>query len=283
MNRTRFAPSPTGLLHLGHAHAARVAVARARRDGGRCLLRFEDIDHTRCRDEFYAACEEDLDWLGLRWDGDPLRQLDRATAHRAALERLRGLGVLYPCFCTRREINEEVARMARAPHGPEGPLYPGTCRQLDPAERRARLASGAEPAWRLDAGRAAARCGALSFRDEVHGGIAVEPGLLGDVVLARKDIGTSYHLAVVVDDADQGITHVTRGEDLLPSTHVHRLLQVLLGYPEPVYLHHGLVTDTAGRRLAKRDDSVAVRHLRDSGMSPAEVLALLPGLPPSCQ
>lgn len=279
MTRTRFAPSPTGLLHLGHAHAARVAVQRARREAGECLLRFEDIDHTRCRGEFFAAIEEDLRWLGIGWDGEPLRQSGRAREHQSALERLRGLGVLYPCFCTRREINDEVARMARAPHGPEGPLYPGICRRLEPAERDRRIRGGAEPAWRLDAGEAAARCGALGFRDEIHGSFEVDPGLLGDVVLARKDIGTSYHLAVVVDDADQGITHVTRGEDLLHSTHVHRLLQSLLGYPEPVYLHHGLVTGSDGQRLAKRDESLAIRHLREAGRTPAEVLAMLPSLP----
>ncbi len=273
---TRFAPSPTGLLHLGHVYAAQVARDLARREGGRFLLRFEDIDHTRTRPEYYAAMEEDLLWLGLAWDGTPLRQTGRTAAYADALERLKDAGLAYPCFCTRREIEEEVARITNAPHGPEGALYPGTCRRLSAAERGERLAAGALPAWRLDAGRAARVAGALSFRDLRHGLLAVDPGLLGDVVLARKDIGTSYHLAVTVDDAWQEITHVTRGEDLLPSTHVHRLLQALLGFPEPLYLHHPLVRDETGARLAKRHDALSIRRLREEGKTPAEVLAMLP-------
>jgi glutamyl-Q tRNA(Asp) synthetase len=184
--------------------------------------------------------------------------------------------VAYPCFCTRREIEEEVARMVSAPHGPEGALYPGTCRRLPEEEKNARLAAGEHPAWRLDAGKAAEITGGLSFTDTRHGRIAVDPGLLGDVVLARKDIGTSYHLAVVVDDSFQKVTLVTRGEDLLPSTHVHRVLQTLLGFPEPAYLHHALVVDENGVRLAKRHDALSIRSLRESGVPPVEVLARLP-------
>jgi glutamyl-Q tRNA(Asp) synthetase len=274
---TRFAPSPTGFLHLGHAHAARVARDFARQSGGRFLLRFEDIDHTRVRPDYYAAIEEDLRWLGLGWDGPALCQSDRGEAYASALGQLRQLGAAYPCFCTRREIEEEVARITGAPHGPEGALYPGTCRAVPEDERQSRLAGGAQPAWRLDAVRATEITGPLSFTDLRHGHHRVDPALLGDVVLARKDIGTSYHLAVVVDDAFQQITHVTRGEDLLASTHVHRLLQALLGLPEPRYLHHALVTDANGIRLAKRHDALSIRVLRESGVNPAEVLARLPG------
>jgi glutamyl-Q tRNA(Asp) synthetase len=273
---TRFAPSPTGRLHLGHVFAAKVAHDLARRSGGRFLLRFEDIDHTRVREEFYGGIEDDLHWLGLEWDGPALRQSDRAAAYAAALDQLRAFGSTYPCFCTRREIEDEVARMTGAPHGPEGALYPGTCRTLSPDERQARLASGAQPAWRLDAARAASLTGPLEFTDLRHGLHRVDPALLGDVVLARKDIGTSYHLAVVVDDAFQQVTHVTRGEDLLPSTHVHRLLQTLLGLPEPLYLHHEVVTDEKGIRLAKRHDSLSIRALRDSGLEAAAILKQLP-------
>jgi glutamyl-Q tRNA(Asp) synthetase len=273
---TRFAPSPTGQLHLGHAYAAKVAHDLARRSDGRFLLRFEDIDHTRVREEFYAAIEDDLRWLGLDWDGPALRQSDRTSAYATALDHLRVLGSAYPCFCTRREIEDEIARMTGAPHGPEGALYPGTCRALSPGERQARLNAGAQPAWRLDAARAASITGPLAFTDLRHGLHRVDPGLLGDVVLARKDIGTSYHLAVVVDDAFQQVTHVSRGEDLLPSTHVHRLLQALLGLPEPVYLHHEVVTDEKGVRLAKRHDSLSIRALRESGLVAADALKRLP-------
>lgn len=276
---TRFAPSPTGLLHLGHAYAAWVACELACRDGGTCQLRFEDIDHTRVRDHFYDAAIDDLAWLGLTFPEPHLRQLDRLPAYDAALDTLRETGLAYPCFCTRREIEAELAAMTSAPQGPEGPLYPGTCRRLSAAERKHRLDAGEIPSWRLDARAAAETTGPLAFTDLLHGAHEVDPLLLGDAVLARKDIGTSYHLAVVVDDAFQQITHVTRGEDLLPSTHLHRVLQALLGLPEPVYLHHPLVTDENGRRLAKRDDARSLRSLRDSGLSPGEIRATLPPFP----
>lgn len=282
---TRFAPSPTGFLHLGHAYAAAIAHDLARRDRGHFLLRFEDIDHTRVRTEYYAAIEDDLRWLGFTWDAPPLRQLDRLAAYQAAFRRLQKRGCVYPCFCTRREIESEIARMAAAPQGPEGPLYPGTCRQMAEREREARLAAGEIASWRLDSALAAHLCGDLRFRDLRFGTIPVDPRLLGDVILSRKDIGTSYHLAVVVDDAFQNVDHVTRGEDLLPSTHVHRLLQHLLGLPEPRYFHHELVTDDQGRRLAKRDDARSLRVLREAGHTPAELLARLPAdsNPPGCK
>ena len=273
---TRFAPSPTGYLHLGHVHAAKVAHDLAREYQGRFLLRFEDIDHTRTRPEYYSAMEEDLRWLGLGWDGPALRQSTRTAAYDAALDRLKEQGAVYPCFCTRREIEEEVARITNAPHGPEGALYPGTCRRLSAAEREAKLASGIQPAWRLDAPFAADLAGPLFFHDLRHGRVPVDSGLLGDVVLARKDIGTSYHLAVVTDDAFQQVTHVTRGEDLLPSTHVHRLLQTLLGFPEPAYLHHSLVLDENGVRLAKRHGALSIRHLREEGKTPQTIRGMLP-------
>jgi glutamyl-Q tRNA(Asp) synthetase len=274
---TRFAPSPTGLLHLGHAYAAKVARDFARAGAGRFLLRYEDIDHTRVRPEYYPAIEEDLAWLGLHWDAPPMRQLDRTDAYVEALERLKDLGVAYPCFCTRREIEEEIARMTSAPHGPEGALSPGTCRRLSMTERTERLAAGQQPAWRLNAAAAGEMAGKQSFSDLRHGMMPVDGSILGDVVLARKDIGTSYHLAVVVDDAFQGVTHVTRGEDLLVSTHVHRMLQALLDLPEPLYLHHRLITDHQGVRLAKRADSLSIRALREAGKTPEELMEFSPG------
>lgn len=276
--RTRFAPSPTGRLHLGHALAAKVAQDLARESpGGSFLLRFEDIDGPRVREEFYQGIEEDLLWLGLAWDGEPLRQTSRTVAYEAALEKLRSMGLAYPCFCTRKEIQAELARMASAPQGPEGPVYPGTCRRLGKDERLARIHAGEAHAWRLDSAAAARVAGPLTFRDLRHGLIRTDPFLLGDVVLARKDIGTAYHLAVVVDDAWQEISHVTRGEDLLSSTHAHRLLQALLGLPEPVYLHHRLVTDAQGNRLAKRCDARSIASMRAAGSTPAEVLLELGG------
>ena len=271
--RTRFAPSPTGRLHLGHALAAKVAHDLARSDpGGRFLLRFEDIDGPRVREEYYQGIEEDLQWLDFQWDETPLRQTERTAAYESALATLKERRLVYPCFCTRREIQSELANMASAPQGPEGPVYPGICRKLSDGERGKRIHAGQAHAWRLDAEKAAAITGPLTFHDLRFGTIAVNPALLGDVVLARKDIGTAYHLAVVVDDAYQEITHVTRGEDLLASTHVHRLLQALLGLPEPVYLHHKLVLDEQGKRLAKRHDALSIATMRERGMDREMVL-----------
>lgn len=272
--RTRFAPSPTGRLHLGHALAAKVAHDLARQSpGGQFLLRHEDIDGPRVREEFYHGIEEDLAWLGLQWNGEPLRQTSRTAAYDAALLSLRERGLVYPCFCTRKEIETELARMASAPQGPMGPVYPGTCRHLDQGEIDVRISDGRSHAWRLDAVKTASQTGPLTFTDLRCGTVAVDPFLLGDVVLARKDIGCAYHLAVVVDDAWQEITHVTRGEDLLPSTHVHRLLQVLLDLPEPIYLHHALMLDDQGKRLAKRNDSLSIATMREAGMISAEVMS----------
>lgn len=270
---TRFAPSPTGRLHLGHVHAAHVAWRRARESGGKFFLRHEDIDTSRCRDEWRVAAESDLRWLGLDWDGEAVVQSTRHAAHREALAGLRRLGVIYPCFCTRREIQDEIARIGGAPQGPDGPLYPGTCRGLGEAERATRLDAGEEAAWRIDIARATAITGPLDWLDLRHGRQTARPACLGDAVLARKDAATSYHLAVVVDDAWQGINLVTRGEDLFPSTHLHRLLQALLGLPVPEWEHHGLARDAGGRRLAKRHDDLSVHALRRAGWSPDDVLA----------
>ncbi len=272
---TRFAPSPTGLLHLGHAYSALIGWRPARQAGGRFLLRIEDIDRARCREEFVAAIVEDLAWLGLDWDGDVRRQSEHLDDYRAALDRLDTAGFIYPCFCTRAAIKAEIARAEAAPHGEEGALYPGTCRALSESERARRIAQGESYALRLDVVRAAARVGALEWEEEGKGRMAARPDLLGDVVLARKDIPTSYHLAVTVDDALQGVTLVTRGEDLFAATHIHRLLQALLDLPVPRYRHHKLLTDASGKRFAKRDQPLTLRALRESGRKSEEIRALV--------
>jgi glutamyl-Q tRNA(Asp) synthetase len=273
---TRFAPSPTGYLHLGHARAALIAWRRAREAGGRFLLRLEDIDPSRCRAEFAAAIQEDLAWLGLDWDGSVRVQSEHLPEYRDVLRRLAARGLIYPCFCTRAEIEREVHGSARAPHDPDGgPLYPGTCRALSEIERERRMAAGMPFALRLDMARAlAAVAKQLRFEEEGQGSIVCHPEQFGDVVLARKDAPASYHLCVTHDDAVQGITLVTRGIDLQPATDVHRLLQALLGWPTPHYAHHGLLTDAQGRRLAKRDRAATLRSLREAGRSPAELRAL---------
>jgi glutamyl-Q tRNA(Asp) synthetase len=271
---TRFAPSPSGYLHLGHAHSALFAWRAARRTGGRFLLRIEDIDNPRSDPAFIDAIQEDLHWLGLDWDGPVWRQSARMDSYAAALERLRARGLLYPCFCSRAEIRAEIAASGQAPHGPAGPLYPGTCRELAKDERATRMAAGQAYGLRLDIARAVALSGALSWTDLGRGEIRADPLAHGDVVLARKDIATSYHLAVTLDDAAQGVTLVTRGEDLFPLTDVHRLLQALLGLPVPQWHHHGLLNDDKGQRLAKRHDALSLRRLRAAGKSPAEVRAM---------
>lgn len=270
--RTRFAPSPTGRLHLGHALAAFVARDLARTQADGCfLLRMEDIDSSRVRPEFHDAIVEDLQWLGLAWDGEILRQSNRQQAYEEAFDRLRERNLVYPCFCTRKEIQAEIKAISGAPHQQAEAVYPAICQRLSPEEQEDKLEAGLPHAWRLDSREAARRLGRLSFRDHRHGEIGVDASVLGDVVIARKDIGISYHLAVVVDDAHQQITHVTRGEDLLSSTHVHRLLQGLLELPEPLYHHHPLVLDERGHRLAKRSDSLALSSLRAAGRTPAEI------------
>jgi glutamyl-Q tRNA(Asp) synthetase len=282
----RFAPSPTGPLHLGHAFSALTAHEAARAAGGRFLLRIEDIDATRCRPAFEAAIFDDLSWLGLRWMEPVLRQSARRSAYAAALTVLEARGLLYPCTCSRRDIALSAPQEGAA--GPDGPPYPGTCRGRGLTEVRA---AGTPHAVRLDMGRAidalggAAAVAALAF-EEIGAGPEGETGrftldpqalrhAVGDVALARRDIGTSYHLAVVVDDAFQGVTHVTRGCDLFGSVPLHRLLQALLGLPVPVWRHHRLIRDATGRRLAKRDDARALGLFRTEGASPDHIRAML--------
>ena len=269
---TRFAPSPTGHLHLGHVHSAAFAWRQAREAGGRFLLRIEDIDPTRCRPDFTEAILEDLAWLGLHWDGPVRIQSAHLSEYRAVLDALSERGLLYPCFCTRADIAREIAASASAPHGPDGPLYPGTCRRLSAAERAERIARGEPHALRLD--MQAALSSPISFCEVGQGRLRCDPAQFGDAVLARKDVPASYHLCVTHDDALQGVTLVTRGEDLKPATDLHRLLHVLMGWPEPRYAHHRLLVDADGRRLAKRDRAATVRALRESGVSAAAVLAM---------
>ena len=273
---TRFAPSPTGYLHLGHVRSALEGWRAAWEGGGRFLLRLEDIDRGRCRDEYAEAIVEDLAWLGLGWDGPVRRQSEHFEDYRAALDCLAGLGVLYPCFCTRREIQLEIARAGGAPQGEAEAPYPGICRRLGTTEREQSRRGGLDHALRLDVVRALELTGPLEWIEDggaVAHRVMANPTGLGDVVLARKDTPTSYHLAVTVDDAVQGVTLVTRGEDLAAATHIHRLLQALLDLPTPRYRHHRLLTDAAGRRLAKRDRALTIREMRSAGLSPAEIVA----------
>lgn len=280
---TRFAPSPTGGLHLGHAYSALLAHTAARDSGGRFLLRIEDIDAGRCSPEFTAQIIAELQWLGVDWDGPIRRQSERIAEYRRELARLTERGLTYPCFCTRREIADEIARMQSAPQGPEGPLYPGICRGLDDDTRAMRLAAGEPHAIRLNS---AACLQAITvpldgFLETGHGPggetglIPLQPDICGDIVLGRRDVGVSYHLAVVIDDHDQGVTLITRGDDLFAATHVQRLLQAVLGFEAPRYRHHPLIRDAHGRRLAKRDQAQTLAALRESGLSPQAVRSRL--------
>ena len=273
---TRFAPSPTGFLHLGHAHAALTAARHAREAGGRFLLRLEDIDPTRCQPRFATAIEEDLHLLGLNWDGAVRVQSTHLDAYRAVLDALAARGLAYPCFCTRADIAREIGQSAAAPHAPDGSaVYPGICRALPASVRAARIAAGEPHALRLDMAQALrAVPHALTFAELNEGDVVCKPAPFGDVVLARKDAPASYHLCVTHDDALQGVTLVTRGIDLKPATHLHRLLQALMGWPVPRYAHHDLLTDPRGKRLAKRDGAATLRALRERGVSPSEVRAM---------
>jgi glutamyl-Q tRNA(Asp) synthetase len=235
------------------------------------LLRLEDIDGTRVRPEYEAAIFEDLAWLGMSWETPVRKQAEHLQDYQTALNQLETLGLIYPCFCTRKEIQAEIGNAGQAPQGPDGPLYPGICRRLSADEVEERTASGLPYALRLNVKKAAALAGPLTFLERSEGLTVAKPDLFGDVVLARKETPTSYHLSVVVDDALQGITLVTRGEDLKPATHLHRLLQGLLGLPVPEWHHHALITDETGKRLAKRDNARSIRSLRESGMTPERV------------
>lgn len=272
---TRFAPSPTGYLHLGHAYSACLA-ARAAGPDGSFLLRLEDIDATRCTQTFRDAVIEDLHWLGLRWP-EPVRyQSHHLDDYAAALTTLRDRGLLYPCFCTRRDILAEIGDIHRAPHGPDGPHYPGTCRSLSPTEQTDRMSGGQPYALRLNMTEALRQISdPLRWHDSRAGWQTASPQMFGDVVLARKDTPTSYHLAVTLDDARQGITLVTRGEDLFAATHIHRLLQALFDLPVPSYDHHPLLCGPDGKRYAKRDHSLTLRTLREQGETPSEIMSRL--------
>jgi len=268
--RTRFAPSPTGLLHVGNAYSALQCQQWAERHHAQLLLRIEDIDHTRCREELIPQLIEDLHWLGLDWQGEVRRQSSRSSAYRAALEQLDAMGVLYPCFCTRREIQQEIERMGNAPHAEDySDPYPGICRTIDRHQRTERQLHE-RFAWRLDVAAAMQLLEEpVSWLDGSGRSHEVTPSALGDMVIGRKDIAFSYHLAVVVDDADQGVTHVIRGEDLIGSTPIHRMLQALLDLPSPVYIHHPLLLDGNGERLAKRNNATSLKSLREAGIDAA--------------
>lgn len=276
---TRFAPSPTGPLHLGHAYAAIFAHDMARAAGGRFLLRIEDIDRQRSKQGWEDRIHDDLEWLGLTWDATPLRQSDRSAAYGAALDRLWARGLLYACSCSRRDIELALGAPQEGvtQHGPDGPVYPGTCRHHDrsgPRPRDAHLRLDVAAAWdridlphisvkeRLASG--ATRYGREHFQSQI-----------GDVVLCRRDFGTSYHLSVVVDDAEQAVTDVTRGEDLFDATAIHVLLQILLDLPSPCYWHHELIRDSRGKRLAKRDDARALVRYREDGLAPADIRRMI--------
>lgn len=274
----RFAPSPTGHLHRGHAFSALTAWTAAKAAGGRFLLRIEDIDATRCRPEYEVAIYEDLAWLGLDWETPVRRQSEHLADHRAALDGLIARRLVYRCFRTRREVLDEIARAPHGPgEGPDGVVFRGA--PLPPDEEAARLAEGRPFAWRLSLDAARAALGdaydALTFTDATEGVVPVRPELAGDVVLARKDVGVAYHLAVVLDDALQGVTEVIRGRDLLDATHPQRLLQALLGLPEPRYRHHVLLTGPDGKRFAKRDRSETLREQRAAGITAERLRAEL--------
>ncbi|MBI4275351.1 MAG: tRNA glutamyl-Q(34) synthetase GluQRS [Rhizobiales bacterium] len=276
----RFAPSPNGYLHLGHAFSALLNFDLARAASGKFLLRIDDIDTTRCRPEFEAAIYEDLHWLGVAWEKPVRHQSQHFDDYRAALAKLDALGLLYPSFESRAEIARLVAEPESAaswPHDPDGaPLYPGTAKSLPAAERATRIARGEPYALRLDLAAAVMRAGELNWTEEGdgHGGLGLvraQPQMWGDVVIARKDLPTSYHLSVVVDDALTGVTHIVRGYDLYRSTDIHRLLQALLGFAVPIYGHHKLILDTVGRKLSKSTRSTGLRELRAAGATAKDI------------
>jgi glutamyl-Q tRNA(Asp) synthetase len=282
---TRFAPSPTGFLHLGHAYAALTAWQAAQESGGKFLLRIEDIDVTRCRAEFEQAIFADLSWLEIGWETPVRRQSQHFDDYTRAIQQLELKRLVYPCFCTRQEIAAEIARAAAAPHADEfaDGRYPGTCRSLSAAERTERIAEKNPYALRLDCEKALASIGTTDLGFEELGAgpkgqtgyQQAYPETIGDIVLARKDLPTSYHLAVVVDDALQGVTLVTRGHDLFIATHIQRLLQALLGLPTPRYLHHRLILNREGKKFSKRDSAVTLGSLRNSGASPRDIRRMI--------
>ncbi len=281
----RFAPSPNGYLHLGHALSALINFDMARAAGGRFLLRIEDIDQSRCRAEFEQAIYEDLAWLGIAWEEPVRRQSEHFDDYRAALAKLTAQGLVYPAFESRGEIARLVAaREGEAPwrRDPDGaPLYPGTAKTLSAAERARRIAAGEPYALRLDMAAALTCAGTLHWTESGRGPagetgqVQADPAAWGDVILARKEMPTSYHLSVVIDDAQQGVSHVVRGQDLFWSTSVHRLLQALLGLPAPIYHHHRLILDADGRKLSKSTRATALRALRENGASATDIRRMI--------
>lgn len=272
---TRFAPSPSGPMHVGHLLAALSARRLADLHGGRCVLRIEDIDPRAQDPRWLALMQQDLEWLGLHFDGDVMVQSRRFGLYEATLHRLRAQGLIYPCFCTRGAIRAQLRELGRAPHATLGDIYPGTCRNLPPDLVEERLAAGEPHSWRLNMQRVQDLIGCPFWHDLRRGTQRCVPSLCGDVVLGRKDFPSSYHLAVVLDDAAQGVTLVTRGEDLFEATHIHRALQGVLGLPVPLYLHHALLRDNEGKRLAKRDGARSIASLREAGYSPSDIEASL--------
>ena len=269
---TRFAPSPTGLLHLGHAYSALFAEEKAMRSNGRFLLRIENIDPERCLEKFENSIFEDLNWLGLNWEIPVRRQSEHMNDYAKALRTLNNFQILYPCFCTRKDIQGAINTLEHKEFGPDGLLYPGTCRGLSENERRTRTSNEEAFCLRLDMSMALTGISnSLQWNDLMHGRVKATPEVFGDVVLARKNTPASYHLAATLDDHLQGITLVTRGEDLFPSTHVHRLLQELLGLRTPDYCHHQLLTDGKGLRFAKRKKSLSLKTLRQRGHSADQI------------
>ncbi len=268
----RFAPSPNGALHLGHAYSALLNQRLARETGGTFLLRIEDIDTTRCTPALEAAMLDDLHWLGVEWDGKPMRQSDRFAAYRAALDRLIDAGLVYPAFLSRRAIRDQVARRDDWPSDPDGvPHYPGDERRWSKARRTQAMAAQPDHTWRLDMALALVAAPMLTWQEKDEGIVTADPAILGDVVLARSDTPTSYHLSVVVDDAAQGVTDVVRGRDLYHATAVHRLLQHLLALPEPRYQHHDLILDEQDQKLAKSSGSTGLAELRTQGVGAGEI------------
>lgn len=272
---SRFAPSPTGYLHLGHAYSAMFAYEQAQQVNGKFLLRIEDIDQGRSRPEFEQQIFDDLGWLGLKWSTPVRRQSEHFKDYKAALDTLMSMKLVYPCFCTRKDIQTEIHTAGGAPHGPDGSIYPGTCRNLSNDVRSRMIGEGQEHAYRLDVEKSTISVGSLAWQDVVDGEMNAHPERFGDIVIARKETPTSYHLAVAVDDHLQGVTLVTRGRDLFEATDIHRLLQKLLNLNVPRYHHHSMVLSEDGKRLAKRNDSVSIKKLREGGATPDDICTMI--------
>ena len=264
---TRFAPSPSGYLHLGHAYSAIFAYKIAKENDGKFILRMEDIDKTRCKTKFEQAIFEDLEWLGLKWDNPVRRQSEHFAYYQEALQKLKHRALIYPCFCTRSDILTEIMSANAAPHKGTSLIYPGTCRHLPVNVRKTKILNNENYSLRLDSERALNLSNSLYWQEHSLGKIKVKAKYFNDIIIARKDVPTSYHLAVTLDDHIQGITLVTRGEDLFESTHIQRVIQSLLGLRVPIYRHHQLLKNSKGKRFAKRNYSVTLRHLRESGYS----------------